>query len=242
MQNLTKLAKAAINAAKNTDWNQAVKTNQKILEIQPKSIDALNRLALAQMQLDRPQKAQTSLKKVLQLDPHNKIAEKNLAKIKKNQKGRVKFSKNNFIEEPGKAKNVKLIRLTDDKLLDETHVGQACQLEPKSTYISVVTSENKDYLGTLPKKISARLIKLIQAGNKYACFIQSCSSDKCCVHIKELKVSEKNQNKTSFALEKNGATDDFDDEKMLENIPMNLVNTDTDVEAKEINPNKVKTD
>ncbi len=202
MKNIVPLQKQAIEAARDGNWHQAICINEEILENSPKNINALNRLALAQIQLDLLSEATASLNKVLEIDKNNKIAQKNLDKIKKRDKGKIaQFGKqSSYIEEPGKAKVIELIRLAEKKSLANTVIGQECVLEPKKSFISINTSNDNNYVGTLPKDISCRLSKLITNGNKYYCVIQSINSsqEKCAVYIEEVYVSKKNLGKTSF--------------------------------------------
>jgi len=204
MKNIAPIQKQAIEAAKAQDWSLAVDLNQEILNEDQKNIGALNRLALAKMQLGQLKEAKLYLNQVLELDKHNKVALRNLEKAKKRKKGKVaQFNQgSSYIEEPGKAKIVSLIRITDTKLLDNLSVGESCLLEPKKSLVSVILSSNKNYIGSLTQDISLRLIKLIQQGNKYQCTIHSVESEKdiCKVHIQETYVSEKNQGITSFPI------------------------------------------
>ncbi len=206
MKNTAPLKKKAIEATKNKKWQIAIEINQEIIEAEPNNINALNRLALALMQLDQRKEAKIALERVLKLDKHNKIASKNLKKLNSKKIGQIaEFNKEtSYIEEPGKAKVMQLIRVTDKKTLRSLHVGQPCQLDPKKSLVSVnaleKNSSNKIYVGTLPSSISQRLIRLIKHGNKYQCTIHSVEPDEnCCkVHIKELFVAKKNQGITSF--------------------------------------------
>jgi tetratricopeptide (TPR) repeat protein len=224
MKNISPLAKKAVDAAKNKDWNLAVEINEEILEADPRNVNALNRLALARMQLGHNRVAEKLLTKVLELNKHNKIASKNLERVKKKIKGpNISFAQNfASIEEPGKARVIELIRPANKKTLSNLSIGQNCTLEPKNEYISIyVETENnkkKDstksvYLGALPQNISARLTKLIKNGNEYRCTIHSINSDssKCKVLVKECKVSEANQGITSFPVNQQEESDLFRD-------------------------------
>lgn len=217
MKNIVPLQKRAIEAAKTEDWQLAEDLNQEIIKEDANNIGALNRLALAQMQLGKVSDAKKNLSQVLKLDKHNKIAIKNLAQAKKKQKGKVvRFSQgSSYIEEPGKAKIVNLIRITDKKILNKISVGQACQLDAGKAYISVVTDEDGQYIGTLPRDVSQRIIKLINSGNKYKCTIHSIEADKteCSVHVQETHVSSVNQGVTSFPVSSVQA--DYQDPEIL---------------------------
>ncbi len=237
MINTSPLGKKAIKAAKHQDWDKAVEINQSILDEDPKNINALNRIALAYMQQDHPRLARRALKKVLELDKHNKIAQKNLKRVKNKETSRVKFSKGSYIEEPGKAKNIELLRLTEEENLKDISLGQECYLDPKKTYVSVYVKDDDQYLGAIPEDISERLIKLIKTGNKYECIIQNCETNQCVVHVKEKKVSPENEGLHSFSIEDGGNSDHIkkiaDHYKVKDDIPVEIVNTDEDVSAKQ---------
>jgi len=238
MNNILSLSKQAIKAARNQDWDLAVEINEQILQDDAKNINALNRLALAFMQQDHPRKAKSALKKVLKIDKNNKIAQKNLQKIKNNQQTQVNFNDQQYIEEPGKAKNIELFRLTDPKTLSQLSSGEKCQLDPKSTYISIITADDETYIGAIPEEISERLIKLIKTGNTYHCCIKSVTTETCIVHVQENKVVPENQGISSFPIEKldssyhdNKMIDEF---KVRDDIPLDIVHTDTDEETSEM--------
>jgi tetratricopeptide (TPR) repeat protein len=63
MKNLSPLTKKAIEAAHQQNWTQAIEINEEILKEKPQEIGALNRLALARMQLGHIQIAEKILKK-----------------------------------------------------------------------------------------------------------------------------------------------------------------------------------
>ncbi len=72
----------AIQFALDKEWNKAKKINQKILKNQPNDKKALLRLGKAFMHLENYSEAKKAFKKVLELDSINRIAKKNLRKIK----------------------------------------------------------------------------------------------------------------------------------------------------------------
>ena len=113
--NLTQLEKQSIQAALTQDWNKASTLNQKILKIDDKNIEALNRLAKAKIELRIFDEAKAILEKVLNLDKFNSIAKANLERAQRTQTKKTKadFSTSiskiqivSFIEEPGKTKTV----------------------------------------------------------------------------------------------------------------------------------------
>jgi tetratricopeptide (TPR) repeat protein len=222
----------AINAAKESNWAVAIDCNQAILDQNPNDVGALNRMAVAYLQLKDAKKAKAMFKQVLQIDKSNPIAKKNLARLENNQAAVVPtFSREDFIEEPGKTKTVELHRLAGKNVLDNLAIGLECDLKPKNRYISV---EHKgSYIGALPEDISFRLAKLIETGNTYFCCIKSFSSSHVNAYIKELSRSVTNENVHSFPVSKSSvaAINDVDDHLLLEDeIPVQIVDSDSDVE------------
>ncbi|NCN87567.1 MAG: tetratricopeptide repeat protein [Candidatus Pacebacteria bacterium] len=231
MNKLASLQIKAVNAAKTSSWDQAITINEEILEIDQKNLGALNRLGLSYLQIQKPTKAKQCFKQVLELDSSNNIAKKNLEKIKNNQNTAPSFSQEHFIEEPGKTKIVELHRLAGKETLNKLAPGLVCELKIKKRYISI--EYGGDYIGTLPEDLSFRLTKLIKRDNKYECFVHSASPKSTFVYIKEVNRSEQNQNINSFPLNKNliATISDIDETFLLDdNIPMEIVNTDTDEE------------
>jgi tetratricopeptide (TPR) repeat protein len=231
MNTLSTLQLQAVNAAKTSDWDQAINFNEQILELNQKDLGALNRLGLAYLQVEKPTKAKQCFKKALEIDSSNSIAKKNLDKIKNKQKTAPNFSQEHFIEEPGKTKVVELHRLAGKEVLYKLSPGQVCQLKIKNRYISV--DSEGTYIGTLPEDLSFRLTKLIKRKNEYECFVHSANSKGTKVYIKEVVRSKQNENIHSFPLNKKliATINDIDEQFLLEdNIPMEIVNTDTDQE------------
>lgn len=228
-QTLLQLKQLAISAAKKSDWNQAVKLNEDILTQSPKDVEALNRLGQAYLQLNDCNKAKKTFSKVLKIQKTNKIALRNIEKIKNNQTQKINcFATQLFIDEPGKAKNIALHRLAGKQVLHNLSVGQECQMVIKNRYISIETKTG-EYIGALPEDISFRLSNLIKTGNTYLCYISSCNEKTCNIYIKENSRSKKNLHQNSFALNKAGSLNNFNDHLVLEkDIPVELVSTDED--------------
>ncbi|MBU0578674.1 hypothetical protein KKE34_01750 [Patescibacteria group bacterium] len=232
MSQTLKLQQQAINAAKNQNWEKAIQINQKLLELKPLDINALNRLGATYLQLNKSTKAKKYFKLVLGVDRSNKLAKKHLERIKNKQNTNLpSFSNEYFIEEPGKTKSVELYRLADKNVLSKISIGQECQLQPKNRYISICRDDV--YIGSLPEDLSFRLTKLIKSGNTYSCRVRSCDKSYCVVHLRELERSKRNKNTNSFPNSHGSITATINevDESMLEgDIPVEIVDTDTDAE------------
>lgn len=231
MNSIQTLEQKAIAAAKKENWQEAVSFNQEILEKDSNNIGALNRTAMAYLRLDKSKEAKKKYEEVLALEPSNAIAIKQLSNIKNNVTYFPQFTAQNFIEEPGIAKIIQLHRLAGKNVLEKLVVGQNLVFKPKNRYVSIETT-NKIYVGSLPEDISARLTKLIQNGNEYLCQIHQVSHNYCDIFIKETFRSKKNQNQHSFPVsyQQNESSDLGNDILLGQDIPLNLVEIDSDNE------------
>jgi len=198
------LAKMAANAALSSNWQEAIAINQKILKTNQEDVEALNRLARAQVCSGEIEKAQKTYKKVMELDPYNIIANKNLNKISlSNGSGNGKsivFSPNLtslFLSEPGKTKVVGLLNLAQPSVLAVLNYGEEVRLNTKSHAITVTTVEGV-YIGALPDDIAHKLIAFITGGNKYEAFVKSVTPKSLTIFVRETERSEKFTNQPSF--------------------------------------------
>ena len=216
--NLEVLAQAAINAALTNNWSEAAKINKKIVTSQKNDIEALLRLARALACLGQTPKAARIYKKVLEIDPYNIIATKNLEKLAKTK---ISFASQNgngvnhngngkivastglnitgvFLYEPGKTKTVNLLNLAPPQVLATLSCSDPVNLNPKNHAITI-TTPGGTYLGAFPDDLAHRLITLIAAGNKYHAYIKSATTKILTVFIKETERSPKFANQPSFA-------------------------------------------
>src|SRR5258708_18792323 len=120
------LHRQAIDAAIKCDWQLALEFNLEIIKQEPTSIECLNRLAKAYLELGNLKDAQKFYKDVLDLDPYNSIAQKNLKKISLYKQGfssgkdgegfhnhsnhTPTLSATFFVAEPGVTKSVSLTK------------------------------------------------------------------------------------------------------------------------------------
>ncbi len=234
----SQLEEQAIQAAKNQDWQSAIRYNQNLIEENPEDIQAYIRLGVAQVQLSQVKEAKLAFTQALQLDKTNQLAKKHLQKLQNNQTITLSTlpADEQFIEEPGKTKTVELHRLAGKDQLEGLSVGQICELKSKNRFIAVEV--NKTYIGSLPEDLSSRLTKLMKGGNQYICYIRSISPSSCVcsVFIKEILRSKDQEFVNSFPVAKNQlaainemyADDNYAFE--IENIPLQMVETDNDEE------------
>lgn len=199
------LAQKAVSEALKGSWDKVVDINIEILKKNPNDVEALNRLARAYAETGNIKKAKTVSKKVLSLDPFNKIAQKCITRWKDfNNKENCQYSPASaltFIEEPGRTKIVSLINLGPSALLASLDAGDEVVINPQGHSISILTSDGK-YIGRLPDNIGARIKNLIKGGNSYKAIIKSNEPKSLCVFIREIKRSTKQSGIPSFTPDK----------------------------------------
>lgn len=200
------LAQKAITSALKGDWKEAIGFNKQILKEKKEDLDALNRLAKAYIETGSINNAKSTARKVLRIDPFNKIATKSLEKwkgLKKKEilKKSTRIPKEQFLEEPGKTKIASLINLGHKKILTKLDSGEEVNFKTTRHRVSITTRENK-YIGRLPDDVSARIRKCVRVGNEYQFFIKSINSDGVKVFIREVKRSPKLKDSATFSTEK----------------------------------------
>lgn len=191
----------AIKATLSGNWEEAVKLNKTLLVENPNDVEALNRMGLAYTILGKGKLARDTYQKVINMDPLNSIAQKNLRKIKNDvskspEDGIVIQVNNIFLEETGKTKVVELINLAQAEILLTLRTGQSVELSVKRLKVFIL--QGKKYIGVLPDDIGKRLIKFINGGNKYEAFVKSSGSQEVTIFIRELKKVSKFKDQPSF--------------------------------------------
>ena len=199
------LAQKAVKLALTGNWKEAVKSNNQILKENPKDVDALNRLARAYAELGNTKRAKSLTEKVLRIDPFNSIALKCLAKWKGGGRGKHPLTKvlgaEAFLEEPGKTKLISLLHLGGSSLLSKLDAGDEVIFSQGPHRLSILTLDGK-YVGRLPDDLSARLRRLIKAGNSYQVLIKSISPEDVKIFVREVKRAEELKDTPSFSSER----------------------------------------
>ena len=221
----------AIQTALTGNWEEAIKLNKSLLIDNPNDVEALNRIGLAYTILGKSKSARNTYQKVLDIDPLNSIAIKNLKKIKsegvKEPSDSPLIQVNNiFLEETGKTKVVELINLAQAEMLLTLRTGQAVDISAKR--LKIFITQGKKYIGALPDDIGKRLIKFIKGGNKYEAFVKSSNHQNVTIFIRELHRATKFKDQPSFfhivekslGIKKNGKAKvrkntDYDEEESL---------------------------
>lgn len=156
--NITVLEKKAIDAALTGNWNLAVEINKEILEIDPESLDAKLRLGKAYLQLEEFNKAKKLYKEVLEKDPVNQTALRNLKlasdkKVEKTPQNNINTGA--LIIEPGLTQDVEITIEAKRVMADDFSTGEA--LEVRVDKNSVMFYRGEELIGSLTSDIVPKL-------------------------------------------------------------------------------------
>ena len=199
------LTEQAIGAATAADWNAAVELNQRILELGAES-EAENRLARAYWEQGELAAAREHYQAALALDPTNRIAERNISRLRMlmAEMGKktavaaksVRAPVTIFVEETGKTGFAHLVDLAKPRQLAQVNPGDAIELAPDGPRLAARANGVK--IGYVEPRVAARLLKLIAEGNKYAAGVTSLGDKDVRIIIRETYQDPANYGKVSF--------------------------------------------
>ena len=199
------LADQAIAHASAARWSDAADMNRRLLELGADS-EAENRLAKALWELGELGSAREHYQKALALDPTNRIAERNIDRLKvllveagektvpalQGSKAPVSI----FVEETGKTGFAHLTNLARPAELAQVNPGDAVELIPESNHLIAIS--NGVRIGKVEPRVAARLLKLIAEGNKYLAGVTSLGDRDVRLIIREVFQDPRNYGKVSF--------------------------------------------
>jgi tetratricopeptide (TPR) repeat protein len=199
------LADQAITHASAAQWSEAAEANQKLLELGPDA-EAENRLAKALWEMGELGAAREHYQTALALDPTNRIAERNIDRLKMllvaageqtvaatdGSKAPVSI----FVEETGKTGFAYLTDLAPPRELAQVNPGDYVELTPEGNRL--VATSNGVRIGIVEPRVAARLLKLMADGNKYAAGVTSLGDKDVRIIIREIYQDPRNYGKVSF--------------------------------------------
>jgi tetratricopeptide (TPR) repeat protein len=199
------LADQAIAQASAAKWAEAAATNRKLLELGPDA-ESENRLAKSLWELGELRAAREHYQTALALDPTNRIAERNIDRLKvllvaagektvPAQEGS-KAPVSIFVEETGKTGFAFLTDLADPRQLAQVNPGDAVELTPEGNRL--IAHSNGVRIGVVEPRVAARLLKLIADGNKYAAGVTSLGDKDVRIILREIFQDPTNYGKVSF--------------------------------------------
>jgi hypothetical protein len=199
------LADLAIAQATAADWAESTATNRRLLELGPDA-EAENRLAKSLWELGELGSAREHYQTALALDPTNRIAERNIDRLKMllvaageqtvaAQAGS-KAPVSIFVEETGKTGFAFLTDLASPRELAQVNPGDAVELTPEGNRL--IAFSNSRRIGVVEPRVAARLLKLIADGNKYAAGVTSLGDKDVRIIVREIFQDPANYGKVSF--------------------------------------------
>ena len=199
------LADQAIAQATAAQWAEAAATNRRLLELGADA-ESENRLAKALWELGELGSAREHYQTALALDPTNRIAERNIDRLKMlivaagdktvpAQAGST-APVGIFVEETGKTGFAFLTDLPDPRQLAQVNPGDAVELTPEGNRL--IAHSNGMRIGVVEPRVAARLLKLIADGNKYSAGVTSLGDKDVRIIIREVFQDPRNYGKVSF--------------------------------------------
>lgn len=196
-------SEAAIAAALTQNWREAIRINSALLKLNSHDTDVLNRLGFAYLQSGQFSQAKKMLHKVLELDPYNQIASRNIKKLSTlkrkdlSKTAQCRISPLMFLEDPGKTKIAVCVNPAPLRILSTLVAGQEVQLKAKNHCVEIRDNKNT-YLGALPDDLSFKLIKFISCGNRYQVSIKGIGKNSLTVFLRELSRGKRFAHQPSF--------------------------------------------
>lgn len=205
------LPERAIALAMQNRWREAADVNRTILKIDPNDADAYNRLGKALLELGQIREAYDAYARAVELSPTNMIAQKNMqrlaplvqqgatvAPVRATSAGEP-IRPQTFIEETGKTGLTLLVNLASGPTLLTLTAGDRVALRVDGGNLLVYTSTDAGaYLGQVEPKMAHRLIKFIEAGNRYTAAVTTVSDKSLTILIREVYQAPTMQGRPSF--------------------------------------------
>jgi hypothetical protein len=199
------LADLAIAQATAAEWAEAAATNRRLLELGPDA-EAENRLAKSLWEQGELGAAREHYQTALALDPTNRIAERNIDRLKMllvaagektvpAQAGS-KAPVGIFVEETGKTGFAFLTDLASPRELAQVNPGDAVELTPEGNRL--IAHSNAVRIGVVEPRVAARLLKLMADGSKYAAGVTSLGDKDVRIIVREIFQDPANYGKVSF--------------------------------------------
>jgi len=202
------LPERAIALAMQNRWREAADVNRTILKIDPNDADAYNRLGKALLELGQIREAYDAYARAVELSPTNMIAQKNMQRLAPLvQQGATvapirassaePIRPQTFIEETGKTGLTTLFNLASGPTLLTLTAGDRVALRVEAGNLLLYT-EAGAYLGQVEPKLAHRLLKFIEAGNRYTAAVTTVSEKSLTILIREVYQAPTMQGRPSF--------------------------------------------
>lgn len=186
------LSKEAVSLALEGDWEKAAVLNRIILDVTPNDVEAMNRLGKALMESGQHREAREVLTRLVEAAPYNNIARKNLARLDQLEgspdtarsvpKGT--GAARSFIEESGRSGTTVLQKPGSAGALAGASPGDPLDLVVEGSGLCVYR-RGGEYLGRVEPRLARRLVRLMQAGNRYEAAVIGVKDEGTSIIIRE---------------------------------------------------------
>lgn len=190
------LIENALQASLESNWEEALRINDEMLERFPRDAEALNRKGRAFIELRRLAEARDAYSEALKADPANMIARRNLQRLEmlyQRQEGQPEGEVTAhttiprslvFIEEIGKTRVDELANPAPSGQLAEVSPGDQLQLKADGDHLYVLSDDGVQ-LGEIEMGIASRVIRMMAAGNEFEVYALGMSAQSLRVILRE---------------------------------------------------------
>jgi Tetratricopeptide repeat len=206
------LTEKAIKLALESNWEEAVEANQRLLSLNPRDLSTLNRLGKALSELGRYGEAKQAYADALEIDPTNNIARKNLERLTQlsdeapaGRPSHERMDPRLFIEETGKTGFTNLVDLASREALARLTAGDQVYLYREGSLLYARNGAG-DRIGRIEPRLASRLIKFMEGGNQYAAGITELNDHLVRLIIRETFQSPNMFGRVSFPAQAGGET------------------------------------
>lgn len=202
-KNRNERAKQAIALALEGKWEAAVESNRRFVADFPDDREAYNRLGKAASEIGRYTEARAAFSRTLELDSGNLIAKKNLARLQSlvddapKAPGGERVPPRFFIEQTGRTGIESLSELPSNGALANVSPGERVTLRPAGSRLEAL-AQSGGRLGRLGPRVSARLIGLMNGGNRYQGAVSSVGDEHISIFVKETYQHPSQKGRLSF--------------------------------------------
>ena len=203
----TELVEDALNSALAGEWQEALDTNQAILERFGVDEETHNRTGKALTELGRLDEALAQYRATRELNPLNGIAIKQTNRIEELMQQKAELPKaqaavdvNLFVEETGKSAVANVI-LESRSAAAQLAPGDQVDLVPVKDSLAVRTGDGVA-VGHVEAKLARRVLKFINGGNQYTAAIATADDNGVRIIIKETSQAPEFAGVPSFPVRK----------------------------------------
>lgn len=208
-QGKRRLVERALELAGEGRWEDAEQINRDILARFPRDFEAMNRLGKAFAEQHRYSDARDTYQKVLEIEPTNPIARKNVARMEllsaqvltetngAAREARPQARQNMFIEEPGQSAMLIVESSVSQTALSKLIPGDHLELRAQGESVGVYTWDN-EFIGFLPPRVGQRLSAMMMNGNQYQAAVAAVLDGALRIVVRETYRSPENSGRLSF--------------------------------------------